>query len=259
MVNSDVSDGLAMTVHTCHSHSSGEKRRLAVVTIRILADDERRNERIYRVLEAWDEDALLAATSIDHLDMSRGNDWGYSDIVILDHGDPVKSRLLAIEAIRHADYTAKVIVTGIPQLDEDERKRLIFQYLEQGAVGYVAEDQINAQLVAAIQNVRQDGAWIEPAMKVELIQRTVELYDALAMLRPHSITSGQANALTRRQHEVLKLLAAGHTNKEIADELYISVGTVKNHVHRILNVLGASSREQAGQYYQFLQEPSAAA
>ncbi|CAN5803488.1 N/A [soil metagenome] len=230
-----------------------------MVTIRILADDERRNERIYWALEAWDDDALLAATSINQVDMIRDDDWGCSDIVILDHGDPVELRLLAIEAIRHADYTAKIIVTGIPQVDENERKRLIFQYLEQGAAGYVAEDQLDVQLVAAIQSVQQDGAWIEPAMKVELIQRTVELHDALAMLRPHSVTSGQANALTRRQHEVLELLAAGHTNKEIADELHISVGTVKNHVHRILDVLRASSREQAAQYYQFLQEPSAVA
>ena len=230
-----------------------------MANVLILADRNGRVDRINRALSGWDADALLSSGSTAQWKIVGDASPGACDVVILDHTEPIEPGLLAISEIRNAESTAKLIVTGIPALEEGARRDLIFQYLEQGAAGYIAEDRLETDLVPAIQQVLSGGAWIEPEMQAELIDRTVALHDALAMLRPYSAASGQAEALTRRQHEVLELLAAGYTNKEIADELYISVGTVKNHVHRILDILRATSREQAAQYYQFLQEPSAAA
>jgi DNA-binding NarL/FixJ family response regulator len=223
----------------------------------VLADRDARISRIQDACNEWDAEACLHVIGADRMTKIDTVSSRACDLAILDHGDPVESRLQAIKHLLSLNDSMRVIVTGIPAGDSEERTELIFSYLEAGAAGYISEDRLEADLSQVIQEVQRGGTWIEPTMTIELIQRTVALHDALEMMKPYSAVSGQADMLTRRQQEVLELLAAGLTNKEIADELFISVGTVKNHVHRILDVLRASSREQAAQYYQFLQAPSA--
>jgi DNA-binding NarL/FixJ family response regulator len=223
----------------------------------VLADRDARIARIKQACEGWDADVCLHVSSADRMTKIDTVSSRACDLAILDHADPVEPRLQAIKHLHTLNDAMRVIVTGIPAGDPQDRTELIFSYLEAGAAGYVSEDRLDADLIPVIQEVQRGGTWIEPAMTIELIQRTVALHDALEMMKPYSAVSGHADMLTRRQQEVLELLASGLTNKEIADELFISVGTVKNHVHRILDVLHASSREQAAQYYQFLQAPSA--
>jgi len=228
-----------------------------VAHILVLADREARINRIKHACDGWDDDVTLSTASVDQSSMLDAAALRACDMAILDHADPIEPRLQAVKHLRAMNDSLRVIVTGIPGDGMPERTETIFAYLEAGAAGYVCDDQLESKLAHVVQEVRRGGTWIEPEMTIELIQRTVALHDALEMMKPYSAVSGQADMLTRRQQEVLELLAAGLTNKEIADQLYISVGTVKNHVHRILDVLRASSREQAAQYYQFLQAPSA--
>ncbi len=229
-----------------------------MANILILTNHDARLKRINNACAGLNADIVLNAEPIETVAKLGWPASRSCDVVILDHVDPVEPSLQAIQQIRDSNSSVKVIVAGIPDLAPQERTNLLFSYLEAGAAGYVAEDQVEAQMVQVIQEVLQGGTWIEPSMTIELIDRTVALHDALKMMNPYSAGSGKADMLTRRQEEVLGLLASGLTNKEIANELFISVGTVKNHVHRILDVLNASTREQAAQYYQFLQAPSAA-
>lgn len=223
----------------------------------VLADRDTSIDRIKQACDGWDADVSVHAASVDQITM-LGATSRACDMAILDHADPIEPRVQAIKQLHMHNGAMRVIVTGIPAGASPERTEAIFAYLEAGAAGYVCEERF-AELGRVVQEVRRGGTWIEPEMTIELIQRTVALHDALEMMKPYSAVSGQADMLTRRQQEVLELLASGLTNKEIADELFISVGTVKNHVHRILDVLRASSREQAAQYYQFLQAPSVTA
>ncbi|HLT21468.1 MAG TPA: response regulator transcription factor [Thermomicrobiales bacterium] len=224
--------------------------------ILVLADQDARISRIKNACDGWDTDVRWVTASVDQISMLDAAASRACDMAILDHADPIEPRLQAIKLLRAMNDSVRIVVTGIPSDDTKGRTETVFAYLEAGAAGYVGDDQLDSNLVHVLNEVRRGGTWIEPAMTIELIQRTVALHDALEMMKPYSAISGQADMLTRRQQEVLELLAAGLTNKEIADQLYISVGTVKNHVHRILDVLRASSREQAAQYYQFLQAPS---
>ncbi|CAN5803246.1 hypothetical protein BH23CHL2_BH23CHL2_27430 [soil metagenome] len=225
----------------------------------ILANHDARLKRIKDACAGWDADIVLNTAPIEAVTTLGCAAARSCDVVILDHVDPVEPSLQAIQQLRDWNGSVKVIVAGIPDLVPQERTGLLFSYLEAGAAGYVAEDQVETQMVQVIQKVLQGGTWIEPSMTIQLIDRMVALHDALQMMKPYYVGSGKAGMLlTRRQEEVLGLLASGFTNKEIAKELFISVGTVKNHVHRILDVLNASTREQATQYYQFLQTPSAA-
>jgi DNA-binding NarL/FixJ family response regulator len=223
----------------------------------ILADHSERIREVSRICGSAGVDITLHSAAIERFDPGTPTLWD-CDAIVLDHGAPVSQRMQLVEALREAHAGARVLVTNIPRIGETDRTELIFKYLEHGAAGYVGTDAPE-QVAQALAEIVAGGAWIEPALTAALVQRTVALRASLATLNPHTFGSGQPDALTRRQIEVLELLAAGMTNREIADELYISVGTVKNHVHRILDVLEASTRNQAAEYYQFFQAPTVAA
>lgn len=229
-----------------------------MANIVILADQPERISRISAASSRRNVDAVLHTVGVEGFDPTTETALNDCKIVILDHDEPSGERVRLVEAIRAHKNDARILITNIPYGERSSHADLIFEYLEHGAAGYVTDDQ-SYQLPAAIAEVSRGGAWIEPAMTTELVERTVALRDALATIKPHTFGSGQPEVLTRRQTEVLELLAEGMTNRQIADQLFISVGTVKNHVHRILDVLQASSRDQAAAYFQYLQAPVAAA
>jgi DNA-binding NarL/FixJ family response regulator len=235
-----------------------DKRRQAMVNVLILADHTERIRSISSACGVRDADIQLYTAEIDRFDPAVDAAALNCDIVILDHGAPLERRIRLVQEIRELNENARFLVTGIPQVTETQRTDLIFSYVEQGVAGYLGEEVLE-QLELAIEELLRGGAWIEPAMTTELVQRTIALREALAMIKPHTYGAGQPDVLTRRQNEVLELLAGGLTNRQIAEELYISIGTVKNHVHRILDVLQASSRDQAAEYFQYLHAPAVAA
>ncbi len=229
-----------------------------MINMLILADGKTRTTRIKDSLAGWEVDAVLSTAEPSQIPTLASGALLTCDVVVLDHADPAGLRLEAVSTIRRVSPETKILIAGIPRQQGDDEAELIFHYLEAGAGGCVPEERLDADFVSALQEVMRGGTWLEPAMTARLIERTVTLHQALEMMKPYA-APGQDESLTRRQHEVLQLIAAGLTNQEIADRLFISVGTVKNHVHRILDTLRATSREQGAQYYQFLQAPSLAA
>lgn len=229
-----------------------------MASIIILADHAERLSSLTNACNRREVDVTLDTASIESFQPSGDSSLLGCEVVILDHNEPVQSCYRVVEEIRAANERARILVTGIPAASAPERIELIFGYLEHGAAGYLTVDRTE-YLSAAIDALVSGGAWIEPEMTSELVERTIALRETLAMIRPHRYGAGQPEVLTRRQSEVLELLAEGKTNQEIAEELFISVGTVKNHVHRILDALQAASRDQAAEYYQYLQSPSPAA
>lgn len=144
------------------------------------------------------------------------------DVLLMDLRMPQMGGVEAIRAIRAEWPEARVIVLTTYDGDED-----IFRALQVGAKGYLLKDTPREALLEAIQTVHAGRKHIPPEVAAKLAER---------------ITS---EALTEREREVLQLIVAGQSNKEIGASLSISEGAVKVHVNNLLGKLGVSDRTQA--------------
>lgn len=140
----------------------------------------------------------------------------------------------------------KVLVVGLP-----ESKSAILQYVMAGASGYVLQDVTVDSLFKNVQAAQEDRALISPTIAAAFMDHIAELAQVSA--RPY-LEPDAYSELTPREVEVLGLIGKGLTNQEIADKLYIEVGTVKNHVHSILGKLDVASREDAAAHLPFIQQ-----
>ena len=141
------------------------------------------------------------------------------------------------QARNAGNRTTKFIVTNLPECEE-----AVLRFIEQGASGYVTQDASVADVVRIIRAVNADQALLSPRIAASLMARVA----TLTQLRGGPQADASAlESLTSREREVLGLIRRGLSNSEIADELIIELGTVKNHVHSILKKLGVSSRRSA--------------
>jgi DNA-binding NarL/FixJ family response regulator len=144
------------------------------------------------------------------------------DVALIDLRLPVVSGLEAIHAIRAEFPDARIIVLTSFEGDEN-----VFQALQAGARGFLLKDQLRKELIDAIRLVAEGGRYLAPPAAARLAER-------VAM-----------PALSGREMDVLRLLARGRNNKEIAYELSLASGTVRIHVSNILAKLGVEDRVQA--------------
>jgi len=147
--------------------------------------------------------------------------------------------------LTRSDSGLKVLVLGLT-----EEKEQILPYIEAGAAGYILKNDSVEQMVEYIHNAYADKAIVSPKIAAVLMSRVVELSRLLSEIRPSVY---EPAGLTPREIEVLTLIEKGLTNQEIAEQLYIEVGTVKNHVHSILQKLEVGSRLDAVAYLGVIQ------
>jgi DNA-binding NarL/FixJ family response regulator len=119
----------------------------------------------------------------------------------------------------------------------------LFAAIRSGAKGYLLKNVKSEQLVLALKSLERGEAAISPSMTMRLMEE---------FSQHHNGNSGSSNALhnvlSDREREILQQIALGASNDEIANRLYLSVNTVKHHVHSILSKLGLENRKQATQY-----------
>jgi DNA-binding NarL/FixJ family response regulator len=171
----------------------------------------------------------------DYVESANG-----ADVIILQQ----ETNPLTRELLRdlHSELPeAKLVVLGAPADDE-----VIISYIECGAIGYVRENEEIDELLNVIRVVCAGEALAHPSLIAPLYRRLSEISRNLSELFPSDVTDA---TLTERQQEVIELLVDGRSNAEIADSLNISIGTVKNHVHKIFDRLGVHSRDQAALVY----------
>jgi DNA-binding NarL/FixJ family response regulator len=149
------------------------------------------------------------------------------DVVVLDYRLPDGEAPEAIARIARSRPEARVLV-----LTAASDQRSVLRAIEAGAAGYLLKDQPITDLVAGIRAVKSGHTAVSPTVLPEL----------LARLGPDQ---AGPTTLTRREIEVLQLLADGGTNSEVAEKLHLSVNTVRNHVQNILSRLGAHSKLEA--------------
>lgn len=138
----------------------------------------------------------------------------------------------------------KVIMVGIPNDPE-----VITQYIEAGALGYVSRQESMSRLVEKIRAVNAGQAIASPDVVLHMMRRLAQLAQQPFMNGWGIDNSVGLHELTAREREVLSLIGAGYSNREIADNLVIGWGTVKNHVHNILKKLETNSRHEAAAIY----------
>lgn len=153
-----------------------------------------------------------------------------------------KGPLELVKAVYRERPEINILVIGLPDTEP-----VILTYIEAGAKGYILKDESMAQLLKNIRAAHNGEALISPEIAMTLIDRVTELAE-----EGGDIDAGHYAELTRREREVLDLIADDLTNQEIADRLFIEVGTVKNHVHRILEKLNVNSRHDAANYLTLL-------
>ena len=157
------------------------------------------------------------------------------DVVLMDVRMPRVDGIAATKQIRGRPDAPRVLMLTTFDLDE-----YVYAGLRAGASGFLLKDTLAADLVSAIRVVVAGESVIAPSATRRLVERFLEATPEHDRARAESLS-----ALTAREREVLALVARGLSNAEIAGSLYLSEGTVKTHVSRVLSKLGLRDRVQA--------------
>ncbi len=158
------------------------------------------------------------------------------DVVLMDIQMPVKNGVQATAAITTAHPGARVII-----LTTFDYEDYVFEAIKAGAMGYLLKDVPAEELTSTIRKVYAGEPFIQPKVASKLL---VE-FGRKGRTTVNQSTGSVDEELSTREIEVLKLLAAGASNREIADRLVLAEGTVKNHVSNILSKLHAENRTHA--------------
>jgi DNA-binding NarL/FixJ family response regulator len=156
------------------------------------------------------------------------------DVALMDIQMPKQNGVQATAAITTTLPATRVII--LTTFDNDD---YVFEAIKAGAMGYLLKDTPANELAATIRRVQQGESFIQPQVATKLL---------MEFGRRGTITRGQASEdedLSQRELDVLKLLAQGASNREIASRLVLAEGTIKNHVSNILIKLHAANRTQA--------------
>jgi two-component system nitrate/nitrite response regulator NarL len=195
-------------------------------------------------------DIYIAGTATNYTTAMELIQRGNIDIALVSTRLPDQEALKLTRRLLKEQPDVKIIAMGI-----SENKEHILQFVEAGVNGYVLQENSLDDLIGTIRAVHADRAFVSPEIASALIERVSALTLAFERL---GATVPQTIDLTDRELEVLKLLDQNLSNKEIAERLVIEVGTVKNHVHNILDKLGVSTREEAAALLTMIEKKLAA-
>lgn len=162
------------------------------------------------------------------------------DVVLMDIRLPGIDGIEATRRVKLACPGAAVIM--LTMHDDDE---LLFSAIREGAAGYLLKTLPSAEVVRAVRASARGESLVHPAMARKLIEGFANLSRARGDAQPGAARDADESALTPREKEVLGLLVKGESNREIAQHLYLSDKTVKQHMTKILRKLGVRSRSQA--------------
>jgi two-component system response regulator NreC len=154
------------------------------------------------------------------------------DVILLDVVMPDQSGLEIIPTLLHENPDMKILV-----LSMQDDPRYVREAFDAGASGYVLKEAADSDVVAAVREVADGGRYVDPGLGARLVAAESE-----------ERRRAEEDPLSEREGEVLRLLALGHTNQEIAKQLYISVRTAETHRAHIMQKLRLSSRAELVRY-----------
>jgi len=207
-----------------------------VTPVRVLLVDDQAlfREALATLLAVRDEVEVVgeAADGAEALDRAAAL---HPDVVLMDLRMPRLDGIAATRRLRAAQPDVRVL--ALTTFDTDEE---VFAALRAGAVGYLLKDVSSQRLVEAVLAAARGESVLQPSVAAKVVARVAALPDeAVPRPRPPLVP------LSERELAVVRLLAEGRSNKEIAADLYLAEGTVKNYVTALLGKLGARDRTQA--------------
>jgi len=207
------------------------------MTIKILiCDDQSLFREALRTLLSAHPDLEVVGEASNGEEAIRFTTTLSPDVVLMDLRMPVMDGVEATRRISKLRKNTRVIV--LTTFDDDET---VFEGLRAGAVGYLLKDVSSEKLVEAIKTAYAGEYFLVPSITAKVVSEFSKIS------RPAKKIDNEfmAEPLSPREIEILKIVATGASNREIADKLFISEGTVKNHLSSILNKLGVRDRMQA--------------
>ncbi len=204
-----------------------------VITVMIVDDHEMVRRGACSYLEAQADITVVAQAGTGDEAVRLARDY-VPDVVLMDLVMPGMDGVDATRKVKDVSPRTQIII--LTSFHQDE---YIFPALQSGAISYLLKDVKASELVEAIRRAARGEATLHPKIASRVIK-------AFRSLEPEESTP--FITLTERELEVLKLIAKGYSNEKIAEQLVISVGTVKGHVSNILSKLHLVDRTQAAAY-----------
>jgi DNA-binding NarL/FixJ family response regulator len=210
------------------------QNRVVSAKIRVLvADDQTLVRTGFRVILEAEGDIEVVAEADTGTEAIRQAQMAKPDVILMDIRMPELDGLSATEEIlRHPDPPTIVVLTTFDQ------NEYVYRALRAGAAGFLLKDAPSTRLIAAVRAAATGDSLIEPSITQRLVERFAQ------PVQPQRLPRELAS-LTERELDVLRLIARGLSNAEIAAELVVAETTVKTHVARILTKLGVRDRVQA--------------
>lgn len=205
----------------------------------LLVDDQPLFRGAIAALIAGQDDMVVVGEAENGLEAVEKAHALVPDLVVMDIEMPIMNGVEATRLIRERLPGVKVVMLTVSETDDH-----VFDAIRFGAHGYLLKDLRPEQLYDLIRSVMRNETPLSPAIAGRLLKEI----QSGATKRNSSLTPTQEPAITRRELEVLQFVAEGMSNKEIGKRLWITEGTVKNHVHNALEKLQMENRIQATAY-----------
>jgi DNA-binding NarL/FixJ family response regulator len=197
----------------------------------VLADDQPLVRTGLRMILSAEADIQVVAEASNGAEAIESVAKFRPDVVLMDVRMPVLDGIEATRAVTEVEAPPRVLV--LTTFDQDE---VVYSALRAGASGFLLKDAPEERLTTAIRVVAEGGSLFAPAVTTRLIEE---------FARRQPVPLGSTEGLTLRESEVLRMVARGLSNAEVAVQLFVTENTVKTHVAHILMKLGLRDRVQA--------------
>jgi two-component system, NarL family, response regulator NreC len=198
----------------------------------VIVDDHAVVRSGLRLVLEGEEDLEVVAEAADARNAVFEARAHQPDVILLDVVMPGRSGIDAIPDLLEESPETKVLV-----LSMQDDPAYVREAFSAGASGYVLKEAADAEVVAAVREVANGERYVHPALGARLVAAETE-----------ERVRAEEDPLSEREHEILRLLALGHTNQEIASQLYLSVRTVETHRAHIMQKLRISTRAELVRY-----------
>ena len=212
---------------------------LLVIEVRLIAN-------IFAEVLEDEADFMIVGRSEDAEDALKLIQQQKADVALVSVSLPEDGALKLTRAIVDITPNTKVLALGLADDTDD-----VLKYIEAGASGYILKDSSLLDLIEIIRSTQKGEAQVSAKMAAAMVERLSSLAKMFSI--PGTNFTDDVH-LTPREREVLECIGQGFTNQEIASRLLVELGTVKNHVHSILEKLNVSNRDEAASYLAFMEK-----
>jgi DNA-binding NarL/FixJ family response regulator len=194
-----------------------------------------------RKLIGFEEDIDVIGDACDGRDMLEKVDELMPDVILLDLRMPNLDGLSALQTLQHTNNKAKVII-----LTASEDKNEFVQAMKLGCSGIVLKQTSSDLIVKSIRKVNSGEIWLDSHTTAAVMRQFAQPSESAGLGSTSKVR--ERSPLSTREREIVALVAQGYKNKEMAEKMFISEQTVKNHLHNIFDKLGVSDRLELALY-----------